>query len=149
MIEFNSGLGGRTEDFGRQAVDAMGELDTNTWIEASRSYVRLRRRYWRCWLGMPASLVVLVALIPVFGHTLKNPYVRGALFSLLIVAWCACWLGCAVTWFALMGFRCPRCGKRFLISWWSSRPSNRCKHCDLDLGPAAIVSAKSTAGVDL
>ena len=107
MIEFNSGLGGRTEDFGRQAVDAMGELDTNTWIEASRSYVRLRRRYWRCWLGMPASLVVLVALIPVFGHTLKNPYVRGALFSLLIVAWCACWLGCAVTWFALMGLVVP------------------------------------------
>jgi len=129
-------------------VDAVSDLDTKTWIEAARSYVRLRRRYWRCLLGMTALLVVFGAPISAFEHEL-NPYVRGILLSLFTVAWCACWVGGVVTWFTLIGFRCPRCGKQFIMSWWSSWPGNRCKHCDLDLSPAAIAAARPIAVVDL
>jgi len=117
-------------------VDAVSALDTKTWIDAARSYARLRRRYWRCLLGMPVLLVVFGPPIAAFEREL-NPCVRGILLSSFIVAWCACWVGGVGTWFALIGFRCPRCGKRFIMSWWSSWPTNRCKHCGLDLGPAA------------
>jgi DNA-directed RNA polymerase subunit RPC12/RpoP len=122
-------------------VVTVSGLDTETRIEASRSYVRLRRRYWRRLLRMPALLVVFVvvmALFAVFKYD-RNPYARGTLNSLLVVAWFACWLRGVVTWYKLIGFRCPRCGKRFMMSWWSSWPGNRCKHCDL--GPSAMAAA--------
>jgi len=121
----------------------MSDLDTKTRIEASRSYVRLRRRYWRYLLGMPALVVVFVvgaAMIAVFKHD-REPYARGILNSLFAVAWCGCCVGGVVTWFKLIGFRCPQCGKRFIMSWWSSWPGNRCKHCELDLGPSAMAAA--------
>jgi hypothetical protein len=97
---------------------------------------------------MPALVVGFGAPIAVFQHEL-NLYVRGVLLSLFIVVWCACWLGGVVTWFTLIGFRCPRCGKRFIMSWWSSWPTNWCKHCGLDLGPAAMAIAKPIGVVDL
>jgi hypothetical protein len=128
----------------------VSDLEAKTWIEAAQSYVRLRRRYWRCFFGMPGLLVLLVfgAAISAFEHGL-SPSVRGILLSLFIVAWCACWLGSLVTWFTLVGFRCPRCGKRFIMSWWSSWPSDRCKHCGLDLGPTAMATAKPLAAAGL
>jgi hypothetical protein len=97
---------------------------------------------------MPALLIIVGAPIAVFEHEL-NPYVRGILLSLFTVAWFACWVGGVATWFALNRFRCPQCGRRFIQSWWNNWPTNRCKHCGLDLGPAAMASAKPVAEVDL
>jgi hypothetical protein len=47
--------------------------------------------------------------------------------------------------FDLRGFRCPRCAKRFAVSWWNSWPTNRCKHCGLDLFAPVNHPGKLTA----
>ncbi len=125
----------------------MGDLDTETWIEATRSYAHLQRRYWRFFLGMPVALVVLGKPILAFDDG-QHPVARGTLFALLFVVWFACWAGCAVTWFALLSFPCPQCGRRFCISIWWGWLSKRCKYCDLDLGGSAVLKAKPPAGVD-
>jgi hypothetical protein len=127
-----------------KAVDAVGDFNIATQIEAARSYVRLRRRYRGYFLGMPALLFAFVTLIALFGRG-WNSYMGGILIALLVVGWCAYCVGSTATWFALVGFRCPRCGKRFIMSWWNTWPSNHCKHCDLDLGPAVLATAKPLA----
>ncbi len=76
----------------------MDDLDVKTWVEAARSYLRLRRRYWRCFLGMPALFVVVGLPIFAFEDEL-NPTVHGILALLFGIAWCVCWVGCVVTWF--------------------------------------------------
>ena len=44
-----------------------------------------------------------------------------------------------VTWLELLNWRCPRCGKRFVVSAVDNIPTDECKHCGLDLSrpPAA------------
>lgn len=137
----------------REAAEAMGEPDTESWLEASRSYATLRRRYWRCFFGMPVSLIVYLVIglpLSLLGEALKmNPYVTYLLLSSFSIVWCTCWVGTLVTWFRLIGFRCPRCGNRFILTWWITWPMNQCRHCDLDLGPSAMVKAKPLAAADL
>jgi hypothetical protein len=107
----------------------------------------LRRRYWRSLLGVFAVLVVIGGAISAFVDE-RDPIPRRILFSLALAVFCAVFAVNVATWFALMGFRCPRCGGRFILSWWSSWPSDRCKHCELDLGPTAMAAAKPTAAAD-
>ena len=127
-------------------ADAVGDPDAKMWLKEARRYGRLRRRYWRCFLGMPALLVVLGA--PTFAFEDKlNPIVRGILLSVFGVGWCACWVGCLTSWFGLIRFRCPRCGKRFVLSRSSSWLTAQCKHCELDLG--SIAAAKNDATLEL
>lgn len=126
----------------------MGDLDTETWIEAARSYVRLRRLGWRCCLGMLALLIFLLAPIYLFENKL-NSVMRGVLLTLFVIAWFACWLGGSVATFALWGFRCPRCGRRFIVPGWGPWSPNRCRHCDLNLDPATMGKAKTPTELDL
>lgn len=50
----------------------MGDIDSRTRIEAGQSYLRLRRRHWRCLLGVPALLVVAgVIAAPVVAFDLE------------------------------------------------------------------------------
>ena len=115
----------------------MGEVEANELVDAARQYTRLRRRYWQFLLGGLAVLAVLAVL----GATLLNaldpqfhPTLRGILICLLALAFLVCWVGSVVAWHSLMRFRCPRCGKRFVLSWSNSWPTAACKHCGLHLG---------------
>ena len=69
----------------------MGEPDTESWLEASRSYATLRRRYWRCFFGMPVSLIVYLVIglpLSLLGEALKmNPYVTYLLLSSFSIVW--------------------------------------------------------------
>jgi hypothetical protein len=111
----------------------VSELETKARIAAARFYVRMRRRYWISLFGM--NLLIFVVAIPVSAvRSELHPIVRGTLDLLVTVACCACMLWGVVAGIALIGFRCPRCGKRFILSGWRTWPSNQCKHCGLDLG---------------
>ncbi len=135
----------------------MGDLDTGTLIEAAQRYRRLRRRYWRCLLGLPAIVIVgylfavLLEIFPALSALWdeENSILRHALLSLAGVGWCVCLLGGVVTHFRLMAFRCPKCGGLFVWTWWTNWPSDRCRHCGLDLGPAVEASAKPAPDLDL
>lgn len=118
----------------------MGELDTRTWIEAAQLVGRLRRRIWRRRICMFAALLFELPVFA-FWHEL-NPCVRGILFSLSPVAICACLAVGNVAWFRLVEFRCPRCGKWFIAAFGFGYLRNRCKHCNLDLSPAAVAKGK-------
>ena len=127
-----------------QAGDTMGDLDLNMLADAARRYTGLRRRYWR-FLLVGILIISGAGLFGMFQREfgpLHNPVVGRVLMVCLIAGFLACWTGAVVTWAALMRFRCPRCGKRFTLSWYSSWPTSRCKHCQLDLGPAAETTAK-------
>jgi hypothetical protein len=115
----------------------MKDLDTRTWIEAARRYVRLRRRYWRSTFGAVALFAVFGTPLFVMDQKLHST-LRGVLGSILGVGFLACWLGGVVSWFELRSFRCPRCGNQFIVSWTNTWPTNCCKHCGLDLRPAAM-----------
>ncbi len=123
----------------RSPVKALTDIDTQTRTEAASRYVRLRRRYWRCFLGGAAFFAIFGTPLLVFGNHM-NPIARCVLGSMLGIGSIACWVGGLATWFALVGFRCPQCGKQFVMSWTSSWPTNRCKHCGLDLAPAAMAT---------
>jgi hypothetical protein len=126
----------------------MGELDIGVMRRAACSYVRLRRRYWRCFFGMALLLVsIAISLSALRGEAAAR--VRVSIATACGIAYCACALGAILSWSALMRFRCPRCGKRFVLAWWSSWPTDRCKHCELDLGPAVLADAKKPAVVDV
>jgi hypothetical protein len=125
----------------------LGQLDTETCIEAAQLVARLRRRIWRCQLGMVAALLFEV---PVFAFWRElTPYVRGMLFSVFPLAACACLLRGNAAWFRLLNFRCPRCDKRFMVPFGLGYLRNRCKNCDLDLGAAAVAEAKPLDVLDL
>ncbi len=125
----------------------MGDVDSNTLAEAARRYTALRRRYWRFFVGLWA-LGALAGAIGLAVGQKPGPFIGGVLILPLVLGFVTCWAVCLVTDIALKQFRCPRCGKRFTLTWWISWPSDRCKHCDLDLGPAEKAVAKPTAVVD-
>src|SRR4051812_14729417 len=110
----------------------MGDVDTKTLADASRSYIGLRRRYWRLFLGGVASVIALMFVSAIGEHF--HAAVLGILALPLVLAFLACIVGVVVTWFSLTGFPCPRCGKSFARAWWSSWPTKSCKHCSLYLG---------------
>ena len=125
----------------------MGELDTDTWIAGARYLALMRRRIWRCRLGMFAGLLFLLPFFAVW-HEL-NPSVQGVVMLLFFLFECACLLIGNAFWFALTGFHCPRCGKDFIKAFGIGFYRNRCKHCGLDLGLAVIDKAKPIKGGDL
>lgn len=121
----------------------MGDIDPRTYLDAARSYERLRR------LMLCFSLVSMISFLLFFLALAMNlEPLAAALFVVLIPISCMFGLGAFLASFDLRDFRCPRCGERFAVSWWSSWPTNRCKHCRLDLGAAAMEKGKSNSAWD-
>ena len=109
-----------------------------------QTYQRLRRRTLLLTLAYAGSCVGLA--ICLFCGSAKNWDVfAGTLFLLFIPVSFVLGLGMFIFSLDLRNFRCPRCEKRFTVSWWNSWPTNRCKHCRLDLIAAAKDPGKSAA----
>ena len=116
--------------------EAMGQIDAKTLDDATRRYTGLRRRYWQFFLGGMAAIIVLSLLAATLNGlgSQVHPALRGILIAPLVLAFLLCWVGSFIKWLSLMRFRCPSCGKRFILSWSSSWPTSACKHCSLHLG---------------
>ncbi len=65
----------------------------------------------------------LLALVTAFGALATGVFIVAA----------------GLAWLTLLHWPCPRCGKRFILGRGNNFPTNRCKHCGLDLSfrPAA------------
>jgi hypothetical protein len=105
-------------------------------------YLRLRRRYWRLYftfVGVLIALMVPLSLLELAKSTFPLPTVVATQLAVFlpgfafiaIIAW-----KCAVAWSKLLFWRCPRCGRFFMLAWYSSWPTNYCKHCGLDAAGA-------------
>ncbi len=127
------------------------ELDAATWNAASDRYDWLRFGCWR-WLWRAALVLALPPLIFLLVFELVGlqlvpavpamvPFLNGLGF-----AWRNGWyiwiVSATFALIALRGFRCPLCGKRFVRKGWSSWPTDRCKHCGLDLATPPCEGAK-------
>jgi hypothetical protein len=126
----------------------MGDLDTKMWIEAAQSYWCLRRRYLRFTLAFVGSFIGFAALF-VFASAKNLDALAGVLFLVFIPASCVVGLGTILTSLDLLDFRCPRCARRFAMSWRGGYPTDRCKHCGLDLGSALRAAKKPQKAADL
>jgi hypothetical protein len=129
-------------------VNTMKDFEAQAWLDSAQAYQHLRRLAWLFLFGFVGTAVALFA--GCFYAAVKN---WGAfafiLLVLLIPASCIIGLGMMITWFELSRFCCPRCGKRFVKTWWNQWPTDRCKHCKLDLGTIAKDPSKSPALAEL
>jgi hypothetical protein len=119
----------------RQSVMQRTEatIDPHALVCAGEEYRRLRRRYFQFFLGGVMSFAVFAGPLIAYGDNLHRAVV-GVLGALTAVFGVICWGGGWATWITLMNWRCPRCGKRFILSFSNSLPTNNCKHCGLYLG---------------
>jgi ribosomal protein L37E len=121
-------------------VNAMGELDKDSWIEAARYLAWAHRRLWQCQLGTVAAFFSIILYLP-FAHKL-NPY----WFGVPVLAFVAIGVVGNAALEKLLRFRCPRCGKEFLSGFRYRIYKKQCKHCGLDLSPAGIDKASPFEG---
>jgi hypothetical protein len=131
----------------------MNNLDTDSRADAARSYLRLRRLYWR-WslLGGPTIVAVASITHAAFGAVISPDVLRAfdfAIYFLFLAAGIVWMLGFAAMGYVLSRFRCPSCGGRVAMGWVSFWPGRRCKHCRLDLGQLAEPGAKPLADGEL
>ena len=126
----------------------MGDLDTKTWIDAARSYQLLRRRTLRYFLAYFGGFFGFLAVL-LFASANKLDALAGSVFLLLIPTMCLLGVGVFLNSFELRDFRCPRCGKRFAVAWWGTWPTDRCKHCGLDIETAVRNAERPLNGGDL
>jgi hypothetical protein len=106
-------------------------------IEQARRYVRLRRRYWWSFFGGIAVMAVPLCAFSVFRDLVPQAFIDFAL-PFIGAAFMALCVVNLVTWFQLIAFRCPACRQRFVLSVFSAWPSDRCRHCGLDLRAASM-----------
>lgn len=111
----------------------MTPIDPQRLTLAAAEYRRLRRRYWQFFLGAAVSLAIFGLPLIAYGDRMHQGYVV-VLGTLTAVLGVIGWTGALVTWAVLLNWPCPSCGKRFILSWTSSWPTDRCKHCGLYLG---------------
>jgi hypothetical protein len=94
------------------------------------SYLRMRSRYFSLTIGAAAAVMsaVLSVRIPYYHYPLSGiiAVIFGALFGVLCI-WSM------LTWFQILRWPCPRCGKSFVFACWSTWPTNQCKHCGLSV----------------
>jgi hypothetical protein len=122
----------------------VNDVDPKAWVDAAHTYQRLRRHTLLLPLGYVGSFVGFA--ICFFCASAKTwDAFAGTLFLLYIPVSIVLGLGMFIVSLDLRGFRCPRCGKRFTVSWRNSWPTNRCKHCRLDLIAAVKDAGKSSA----
>lgn len=93
-------------------------------------YASRRRRFWLtalAFLPIAATALVLIgggAYFRIDGKPwagLAATVVGSALIAWLVKA--------AVAWHRLSSWPCPQCNKSFVVAWWSSWPTDECKHC--------------------
>jgi 4-amino-4-deoxy-L-arabinose transferase-like glycosyltransferase len=113
--------------------EPVAQVDTQDWIAAARQYRQLRRQCWRSFAGFIATAAVVGLPLAAWGDQM-NPMVRDVLGVALLIALVACFAGAVTAWIALLRSRCPRCQGSFVLAWWGSWPTSRCRHCGLDLG---------------
>jgi hypothetical protein len=106
--------------------------------DVARRYIGLKRRFWKSFFG-GLSILLPLAFFSLFAEELHlaeelHPIVKGIIGVPLVVGFFSCWVTCVLTWSSLMRFRCPRCDKKFILTWYSSWPGITCKHCGLYLG---------------
>ena len=129
-----------------EAVETVGDFRDKTWIPEAQSYERLRRHLRRFILGFAGPWLGLFLLISL-GREELFPVVC-FLFLLILPTTSICMLGGLLTHLELQNFLCPRCGRRFIMAWWNGRPTDRCKHCGLNLGSMTKVTQKSPSLMD-
>lgn len=140
------------------------EIDGGILAETANRYRLLRRTYT---ISFMASCLLAVAMMSIayrFGYVSRDRREPGlvsriasafvpdasvahqlihfalGLISLgFIVAFC----GMIWSWTLLKSFNCPRCGKCFVMSFCSSIPGDRCKHCGLNLAKSDSVAETS------
>lgn len=124
----------------------MGDFGEKTWIGEAQSYERWRRYLRRFSLGVAGPWLGFFILLSLGSEALFP--VLCFLFLLLIPITCICIFGGLFTQLNLLNFLCPRCGRRFIMAWWNSRPTDRCKHCGLDLGSMTKATEISSSLMD-
>ena len=91
-------------------------------------YLRLRRRYFLLFFSFPALLGVISLLA-----NYAKPYLPGPVYGVAMIAGgialVTIWVKALVTWFRILRWPCPLCGKSFVFAWWSTIPTNYCQHC--------------------
>jgi hypothetical protein len=122
----------------------VNDLDAKAWVDAAQTYQRLRLLYFLVILGF-VGISMGLAICLFFASATNWDSFAGTLFLLFIPVSLGLSLVVILLTLDLRGFRCPRCGKRFTVTWWNSWPTNRCKHCRLDLIAAVKDSGKSSA----
>ncbi|WP_428303736.1 hypothetical protein [Lacipirellula sp.] len=95
-------------------------------------YVFLRRRFWLA--GAAFLLLALIEFAIFEGSSLlrvdDQPWVGLAAFAIAAVM-VVCVVRAVIAWYRLLNWPCPQCNKLFLLAWWSSWPTDECKHCGL------------------
>lgn len=136
----------------------MGDLDPKTLDAGWRRYFALRRRHRRFMLGLlcfSVAFMVFVDLLDLIEDRFKVQ-TKSVTHYLLSVPAVLLWTGAfacigglfithfslCITQFSLFPYCCPRCGKWFAAFGWRSMFTDRCRHCGLDLGPAAMATPK-------
>jgi DNA-directed RNA polymerase subunit RPC12/RpoP len=104
----------------------------DSFLAARIEYGQLRRRLLLFFLCGCVSFVAFGLPLLVAADRLP-PWLRTTLGVAAAVTGGVSWIGCMSTWLILLYWKCPRCGKRFILSSGSSFPTNFCKHCRLDL----------------
>jgi hypothetical protein len=106
----------------------MSEPEDEGFAKASAQFYSLRRRYWLFIVGFMIFGVLQILFINFAPEKLFH-WLLAVTLPLIL----ASWAGAMFTWIVVLNWKCPRCGKRFILSWWNSWPGKRCKHCGLEL----------------
>jgi hypothetical protein len=128
----------------------VSDLDIKTWIESARLYGRLRRRAVRLSFAYIGIYVAFFAFFAAAAGDDVDPILPPLFFFLFLFVTFGWFLVASIASLKLWDFRCPRCGKRFVhYSWWSNWPTDRCKHCGLNLGSEAMEPVKPSSSAEL
>ncbi len=100
--------------------------DNVNYTAAWHDYRRRRRWFWGVYLGGCFGMVGLWLL---FFNSPIGEFMKGIVFCVLAPMWL---IGFVVTAFRCQLFRCPRCHRRFFMTWWYHNSfARRCIHCGL------------------
>ena len=93
-----------------------------------REYYRRRRIFGLSFLAFFSG----IALAGITSAVLPDGFLKTVFAILLVAAALGSWVTLAWAHLQLMGFRCPRCAKRFAPYW--AVVHNQCTHCGIKVG---------------
>ena len=108
-------------------------VDPDALAAATQRFATLRRRYWWSIGGGLIWFATLGLPLIFLGDHIHSAIQPVAAF-VFAIGFLIFWSTAVASWFYLLGFRCPRCGKRFMFSRSNTLATDRCKHCGLHLG---------------